>query len=257
MTSSTISWRISTGVTCDVVGGLDAMGFVLGSALATRLGVGFLPIRKAGKLCVDTDKVSFSNYSGRTQDMEMRTPAFAKGTKVLLADQWVETGGTMDGAIRLVERQGGTGRGARRRGDRGECGDGWLPREIPLRLGRHAGQPLAGGMQRAETVELRALQARNGVSRCRADGSLGGRQVEARRLPSEYDGESHASAPDVLPCLFALSLLAVPMATAGLERWPGSAWVMAGAGKRGTGHQLRSRRQGGGHRRLQPLLRGL
>ena len=95
------------GVTCDVVGGLDAMGFVLGSALATRLGVGFLPIRKAGKLCVDTDKVSFSNYSGRTQDMEMRKPAFAAGTKVLLVDQWLETGGTMDGAIRLVERQGG------------------------------------------------------------------------------------------------------------------------------------------------------
>ena len=96
------------GCDCDVVGGLDAMGFVLGSALATRLGVGFLPIRKAGKLCVDTDKVSFSNYSGRTQDMEMRLPAFGPGTRVLLADQWVETGGTMDGAIRLVERQGGT-----------------------------------------------------------------------------------------------------------------------------------------------------
>jgi adenine phosphoribosyltransferase len=92
----------------DVVAGLDAMGFVLGSALATRLGRGFLPIRKAGKLCVDTDKVTFSNYSGRTQDMEMRQPAFAPGTRVLLVDQWVETGGTMDGAIRLVERQGGT-----------------------------------------------------------------------------------------------------------------------------------------------------
>ncbi len=96
------------GIKADVVGGLDAMGFVLGSALATRLGIGFLPIRKAGKLCIDTDKVSFTNYSGRTQEMEMRIPAFAKGTKVLLADQWVETGGTMDGAIRLVERQGGT-----------------------------------------------------------------------------------------------------------------------------------------------------
>jgi adenine phosphoribosyltransferase len=95
------------GTTVDVVGGLDAMGFVLGAALATRLGIGFLPIRKAGKLCVETDKVSFGNYSGRTQDMEMRTPAFAAGTKVLLADQWVETGGTMDGAVRLVERQGG------------------------------------------------------------------------------------------------------------------------------------------------------
>ena len=94
-------------VDCDVVAGLDAMGFVLGAALATRIGVGFLPIRKAGKLCVDTDSVSFTNYSGRTQDMEMRTPAFAAGTRVLLVDQWIETGGTMDGAIRLVERQGG------------------------------------------------------------------------------------------------------------------------------------------------------
>ena len=95
------------GLTVDVVAGLDAMGFVLASALATRLGVGFLPVRKAGKLCVATDKVSFSNYSGRTQDMEMRTPAFAPGTKVLVVDQWVETGGTMGAAIDLVRRQGG------------------------------------------------------------------------------------------------------------------------------------------------------
>ena len=95
------------GVEPDVVAGLDAMGFVLGAALATRLGVGFLPIRKAGKLCVDTDKVSFSNYSGRTQDMEVRLPAFAPGTRVLLVDQWVETGGTMEGAINLVHRQKG------------------------------------------------------------------------------------------------------------------------------------------------------
>lgn len=91
----------------DVVAGLDAMGFVLGAAIGARIGRGFLPIRKAGKLCVDTDRVEFSNYSGRTQGMEMRTPAFAQGTRVLLVDQWVETGGTMDGAIRLVERQGG------------------------------------------------------------------------------------------------------------------------------------------------------
>jgi adenine phosphoribosyltransferase len=95
------------GAETDVVGGLDAMGFVLGAALATRLGVGFLPIRKAGKLCVDTDRVSFTNYSGRTQDMEMRLPAFAPGTRVLLVDQWIETGGTMEGAIELVHRQQG------------------------------------------------------------------------------------------------------------------------------------------------------
>ena len=94
-------------VKCDVVAGLDAMGFVLGTALATRLNVGFLPIRKAGKLCVDTDSVTFLNYSGRIQDMELRFPAFSGGTRVLLVDQWIETGGTMDGAIRLVKRQGG------------------------------------------------------------------------------------------------------------------------------------------------------
>lgn len=94
-------------VKCDVVAGLDAMGFVLGTALATRLNVGFLPIRKAGKLCVDTDSVTFTNYSGRTQDMEVRTPAFLSGTRVLLVDQWIETGGTMDGAIRLVKQQEG------------------------------------------------------------------------------------------------------------------------------------------------------
>lgn len=95
------------GVQCDVVAGLDAMGFVLAAGLAARLGIGMLPIRKSGKLCVDTDAVSFSNYSGRTQDMEMRLPAFAEGTRVVLVDQWIETGGTMDGAVRLVERQGG------------------------------------------------------------------------------------------------------------------------------------------------------
>lgn len=96
------------GMVFDVVGGLDAMGFVLGSAIAARRDVGFLPIRKAGKLCVDTDRVSFTNYSGRTQDMEMRLPAFAPGTRVLLVDQWIETGGTMEGAIDLVTRQKGT-----------------------------------------------------------------------------------------------------------------------------------------------------
>ena len=84
------------------------MGFVLAAGMATRLGKGMLPIRKAGKLCVATDAVTFTNYSGRTQDMEMRLPAFPPGTRVLLVDQWIETGGTMGGAISLIERQQGT-----------------------------------------------------------------------------------------------------------------------------------------------------
>ena len=92
----------------DVVAGLDAMGFVLAAGIAARIGRGFLPIRKSGKLCVDTDSASMTNYSGQTQSMEMRLPAFAPGTRVLLVDQWVETGGTMHGAVQLVEQQKGT-----------------------------------------------------------------------------------------------------------------------------------------------------
>ena len=91
----------------DVVAGLDAAGFVLGAGLATRLGTGFLTIRKSGKIPVEFDVVPMNNYSGQTQHMEMRKPAFAKGTRVLLVDQWIETGGTMKAGIELVERQGG------------------------------------------------------------------------------------------------------------------------------------------------------
>lgn len=91
----------------DVVAGFDAAGFVLGAGIATRLGKGFLTIRKGGKIPVDYDVVPMSNYSGQTQEMEMRKPAFAPGTRVLLVDQWIETGGTMTAGIGLVERQGG------------------------------------------------------------------------------------------------------------------------------------------------------
>ena len=98
-------------IDCDVVAGIDAMGFVLGSALAARLRKGFLPIRKAGKLCVDTKKVDFVNYSKRNQFMEIRFPAFETGTKVIIVDQWVETGGTMGAAIKLIEQQGGLVKG--------------------------------------------------------------------------------------------------------------------------------------------------
>ena len=54
----------------DVIAGLDAMGFVLAAGIASRIGCGFLPIRKAGKLCVDTDSAAMTNYSGKTQSMD-------------------------------------------------------------------------------------------------------------------------------------------------------------------------------------------
>ncbi len=91
----------------DVVAGLDAAGFVLAAAMATRLGKGCLTIRKGGKIPVDFDVVPMNNYSGQTQEMELRKPAFAPQTRVLLVDQWVETGGTMNSGIQLVIRQKG------------------------------------------------------------------------------------------------------------------------------------------------------
>ena len=75
--------------------------------MATKLRKGFLTIRKGGKIPVEFDVVPMTNYSGQTESMEMRKPAFAKGTRVLLVDQWIETGGTMTSGIDLVERQGG------------------------------------------------------------------------------------------------------------------------------------------------------
>lgn len=91
----------------DLVAAPDAMGFILGSAMAARLGRGFLALRKAGRLPVEADAVTFTNYSGNTQDMEMRKQAFLPGTRVLIADQWIETGGTMEAAISLIEGRGG------------------------------------------------------------------------------------------------------------------------------------------------------
>lgn len=91
----------------DVVAGFDAAGFILGAAMAVRLNKGFLTIRKGGKIPVEYDVVDMSNYSGQTQAMEMRKPAFAPGARVLLVDQWIETGGTMTAGITLVERQQG------------------------------------------------------------------------------------------------------------------------------------------------------
>ncbi|KAI6074349.1 Pribosyltran domain-containing protein [Aix galericulata] len=97
----------------DLVAGIDAMGFILGAAVAAALRKGFLAIRKAGHLCVETLSEPYTDYSGREKVMEVRTDTVSPGLRVLLVDQWVETGGTMRAAIRLVERLGGVVAGRR------------------------------------------------------------------------------------------------------------------------------------------------
>ncbi|XP_072909552.1 adenine phosphoribosyltransferase [Hemitrygon akajei] len=94
--------------TIDLVAGIDAMGFILGAAIANRLGKGFLTIRKEGHLCVETKRMAYSDYTGRQKVMEMRSDVVRAGLRILLVDQWIETGGTMEAAITLIEQEGGT-----------------------------------------------------------------------------------------------------------------------------------------------------
>uniref|UniRef100_A0A3Q2WV36 adenine phosphoribosyltransferase n=1 Tax=Haplochromis burtoni TaxID=8153 RepID=A0A3Q2WV36_HAPBU len=92
----------------DLVAGMDAMGFILGASVATALGKGFLAVRKAGHLCVPTQGQSYTDYTGREKTMEVRLDVLRPGSRVLLVDQWIETGGTMKAAIQLVEKLGAT-----------------------------------------------------------------------------------------------------------------------------------------------------
>ncbi|XP_033488218.2 adenine phosphoribosyltransferase [Epinephelus lanceolatus] len=94
--------------TIDLVAGIDSMGFILGASLAKTLGKGFLAIRKAGHLCVSTEYQTYSDYTGREKTMEVRLDVLKPGIRVLIVDQWIETGGTMKAAIKLVERLGAT-----------------------------------------------------------------------------------------------------------------------------------------------------
>lgn len=91
----------------DVVAGLDATGFILGAGLAARLDAGFLAIRKAGGIATDSETATFTNYTGRAGQMEVHKSAFVPGARVVIVDQWIETGGTMFSAIGLIERLGG------------------------------------------------------------------------------------------------------------------------------------------------------
>jgi adenine phosphoribosyltransferase len=89
----------------DAVAGLDARGFIIGSVLAYELGVGFVPIRKKGKLPYTTVEESYElEYGSAT--VEIHTDAVRPGERVLLIDDLIATGGTMMAGKRLLERLG-------------------------------------------------------------------------------------------------------------------------------------------------------
>ena len=95
-----------TGVKIDKIAGIESRGFIIGSALAFQLGVGFVPIRKKGKLPAETVGHDYQLEYG-TDRIEMHVDAVTKGDRVLLADDLIATGGTAEAAVKLIETMGG------------------------------------------------------------------------------------------------------------------------------------------------------
>lgn len=90
----------------DCVAAVEARGFIFGSAIAAKLGVGFVPIRKKGKLPFKTTSISYDLEYG-VDTLEIHSDAIRNGEKVLLVDDLLATGGTMSAAAKLVEKLGG------------------------------------------------------------------------------------------------------------------------------------------------------
>ena len=90
----------------DKIVGIDARGFVFGSAVAYQLGVGFVPIRKRGKLPYRTEIAKYSLEYGEAE-VEMHTDALTAGERVVLIDDLLATGGTSAAAAVLIRKAGG------------------------------------------------------------------------------------------------------------------------------------------------------
>ena len=95
------------GVKIDKVAGIEARGFIIGGAVAHQLSVGFVPVRKKGKLPFETIGEEYDLEYG-TDVVEIHTDAIKPGEQVLLVDDLIATGGTACAAIDLIQRAGGT-----------------------------------------------------------------------------------------------------------------------------------------------------
>jgi len=90
----------------DIIAGIEARGLIIGSALAHRLGIGFVPIRKPNKLPAEKEFVEYkTEYS--TDKIEIHKDAIEPGMNVLVADDLIATGGSLLAACQLIEKLGG------------------------------------------------------------------------------------------------------------------------------------------------------
>ncbi len=92
-------------VPIDFVVGIESRGFILGAAVADRLGIGFIPVRKPGKLPGQTISVSYELEYG-VDALEIHHDAVASGEKVLIVDDLLATGGTAQAAVSLLKESG-------------------------------------------------------------------------------------------------------------------------------------------------------
>ncbi|MFV1993886.1 MAG: adenine phosphoribosyltransferase [Verrucomicrobiales bacterium] len=95
-----------SGLAIDKVIGIDARGFIFGAAVAERLGTGFVPVRKKGKLPWKTVGCSYQLEYGEAE-IEMHEDAISPGERLFLVDDLLATGGTASAAIRLIKMLGG------------------------------------------------------------------------------------------------------------------------------------------------------
>ena len=95
------------GIRIDKVAGIEARGFILGGAVAHQLSVGFVPVRKKGKLPWRTIAQDYELEYG-TDTLEVHEDAFAPGDNVLIIDDLIATGGTAFAAVKLIEKLGAT-----------------------------------------------------------------------------------------------------------------------------------------------------
>lgn len=93
-------------VAIDKVVGIESRGFIIGAPLAYALGVGFVPVRKKGKLPSETIGHDYQLEYGADR-IEIHTDAIQKGEKVLLVDDLIATGGTAEAAVALIQQVGG------------------------------------------------------------------------------------------------------------------------------------------------------
>jgi adenine phosphoribosyltransferase len=93
------------GSKIDKVAGIEARGFILGGAVAHQASAGFVPIRKKGKLPHETVRIAYSLEYG-IDEMEMHKDAVSPGERVILVDDLIATGGTAEGAVKLLKQMG-------------------------------------------------------------------------------------------------------------------------------------------------------